>query len=96
MIEIQYFLDGLVGKVEKKDKKSWKITEGKNKRLDLENQFRNVVNKRSRGEKKLAKKIKDEINIKNHKQFPRTDGYLFSNWQGPSKRLASMHINRIL
>lgn len=51
MIEIQYFLDGLVGKVEKKDKKSWKITEGKNKRLDLENQFRNVVNKRSRGEK---------------------------------------------
>lgn len=42
------------------------------------------------------KKIKDEINIKNHKQLPRTDGYLFSNWQGPSKRLASMHINRIL
>lgn len=56
MIEIQYFLDGLVGKVEKKDKKSWKITEGKNKRLDLENQFRNVVNKRSRGEKNWQKK----------------------------------------
>lgn len=56
MIEIQYFLDRLVGKVEKKDKKSWKITEGKNKRLDLENQFRNVVNKRSRGEKNWQKK----------------------------------------
>lgn len=28
-------------------------------------------------EKKTEKKIKDEINLKYHKQFPRTDGYLF-------------------
>lgn len=56
MIEIQYFLDGLADKVEKKDQKSWKITEGKNKRLDLENQFRNVVNRRSRGKKNWQKK----------------------------------------
>lgn len=57
MIEIQCFLDGLAGEVEKKDQKSWKITEEKNKRIDLENQFRNVVNRRSR-KKKTGKKNK--------------------------------------